>query len=86
MISISSRLAMHRDADGVHDHEEGDDQHHREHGDPADRQDPRDGQELVDDLRVVDETYDAIRRIAHDSKRNVSDVVREAIRRYVQAS
>jgi len=38
------------------------------------------------DLRVDDETYDAIRRIAHDSKRNVSDVVREAIRRYVQAS
>ncbi|MGH3610909.1 MAG: ribbon-helix-helix protein, CopG family [Pseudonocardiaceae bacterium] len=38
------------------------------------------------DLRVDDKTYDAIRRIAHDSDRNVSDVVRDAIRRYLQAS
>lgn len=38
------------------------------------------------DLRVDDETYDAIRQIAHDTQRKVSDVVREAIRRYLQAS
>jgi len=38
------------------------------------------------DLRVDDDTYAAIRRIALDSDRNVSDVVREAIRRYPHAS
>jgi len=38
------------------------------------------------DLRVDDDTYDAIRRLAQDSDRKVSDVVREAIRRYLQAS
>ncbi|HSY15373.1 MAG TPA: ribbon-helix-helix protein, CopG family [Jatrophihabitantaceae bacterium] len=38
------------------------------------------------DLRVDDDTYNAIRRIAHDSDRRVSEVVREAIRQYLQAS
>jgi len=38
------------------------------------------------DLRVDDETYAAIRRIADQDHRDVSDVVREAIRRYLQAS
>ena len=38
------------------------------------------------DLRVDDDTYAAIRRIALDSDRNISDVVRDAIRRYLQAS
>ena len=38
------------------------------------------------DLRVDDDTYAAIRRIALDSDRNISDVVREAIGRYLHAS
>ena len=38
------------------------------------------------DLRVDDDTYDAIRQIGDDSDRRVSDVVRDAIRRYLQAS
>jgi hypothetical protein len=38
------------------------------------------------DLRVDDETYDAIRRIADEGQGSVSDVVREAIRRYLEAS
>jgi len=38
------------------------------------------------DLRVDDETYQAIRRIADQDNRRVSDVVREAIRRYLEAS
>lgn len=38
------------------------------------------------DLRVDDATYEAIRRIADDGDRNVSDVVREAIRQYLEAS
>jgi hypothetical protein len=38
------------------------------------------------DLRVDTDTYDAIRRIAEESNRKVSDVVRDAIRQYLQAS
>jgi Ribbon-helix-helix protein, copG family len=38
------------------------------------------------DLRVDDETYSAIRRIADQNNRKVSDVVREAIRHYLEAS
>jgi len=37
------------------------------------------------DLRVDDETYQAIRRIADLDHRNVSDVVRDAIRQFLQA-
>jgi len=37
------------------------------------------------DLRVDDETYQAIRRIADQGNRKVSDVVRDAIRRYLEA-
>ena len=45
---------MDRDADRVDDHEERHDQHHQQHRDAADREDARDGQELVDDRGVVD--------------------------------
>lgn len=38
------------------------------------------------DLRVDDETYRAIRRIADQDNRHVSDVVRDALRRYLEAS
>ncbi len=38
------------------------------------------------DLRVDDETYEAIRRIADQDNRKVSDVVRDAIRRFLEAS
>jgi hypothetical protein len=38
------------------------------------------------DLRVDDETYQAIRKIADQDNRNVSDVVRDALRRYLEAS
>jgi hypothetical protein len=38
------------------------------------------------DLRVDDETYSAIRRIAAHDNRRVSDVVRDAIRQYLEAS
>jgi Ribbon-helix-helix protein, copG family len=38
------------------------------------------------DLRVDDETYLAIRRIADQDNRNISDVVREAIRRFLETS
>ena len=38
------------------------------------------------DLRVDDDTYRAIRRIADQDNRNVSDVVRDAIRRFLEAS
>jgi hypothetical protein len=38
------------------------------------------------DLRVDDETYQAIRRIADRDHRSVSDVVRDAIRRFLEAS
>ena len=38
------------------------------------------------DLRVDDETYGAIQRIAERDNRRVSDVVREAINRYLEAS
>ncbi len=38
------------------------------------------------DLRVDDETYSAIRRIADQDNRKVSDIVRDAIRRYLEAS
>jgi predicted transcriptional regulator len=38
------------------------------------------------DLRVDDETYEAIRRIADQGQRKISDVVREAIRRFLEAS
>ncbi len=37
------------------------------------------------DLRVDDDTYQAIRRIADQGNRKVSDVVRDAIRRYLEA-
>ncbi|MGI8651923.1 MAG: ribbon-helix-helix domain-containing protein [Geodermatophilaceae bacterium] len=37
------------------------------------------------DLRVDDETYQAIRRLADKGNRNVSDVVRDAIRRFLEA-
>lgn len=36
------------------------------------------------DLRVDDETYQAIRRIADQGNRNVSDVVRDAIHRFLE--
>ncbi len=38
------------------------------------------------DLRVDDETHRAIRRITDQDNRNVSDVVRDAIRRFLEAS
>jgi hypothetical protein len=38
------------------------------------------------DLRVDDDTYEAIRRLADQDNRKVSDIVREAIRRYLEAS
>ena len=38
------------------------------------------------DLRVDDETYQAIQRLAAREDRKVSDVVRDAIRRYLEAS
>ena len=38
------------------------------------------------DLRVDDQTYQAIRRIADQDHRKVSDVVRDAIRQYIEAS
>jgi hypothetical protein len=38
------------------------------------------------DLRVDDETYEAIRRIADEDNRKISDVVRDAIRRFLEAS
>jgi hypothetical protein len=38
------------------------------------------------DVRVDDESYEAIRRIADEGGNSVSDVVREAIRRYLEAS
>jgi predicted transcriptional regulator len=37
-------------------------------------------------LRVDDETYGAIQRIAERDHRRVSDVVRDAINRYLEAS
>ena len=37
-------------------------------------------------LRVDDETYQAIRKIADQDNRNVSDVVRDALRRYLEAA
>jgi hypothetical protein len=37
------------------------------------------------DLRVDDETYAAIRRIADQDNRKISDVVRDAIRRFLEA-
>lgn len=38
------------------------------------------------DLRVGDQTYQAIRRIADQDHRNVSEVVRDAIRQSLEAS
>ena len=38
------------------------------------------------DLRVDDQTYAAIQRIADRDSRRVSDVVRDAINRYLEAS
>jgi hypothetical protein len=38
------------------------------------------------DLRVDDETYLAIRRIAEQDDRRISDVVRDAIRRFLEES
>ena len=44
------------------------------------------GQSKRVDLRVDDQTYAAIQRIADQEHRKVSDVVREAISRYLEAS
>jgi len=38
------------------------------------------------DLRVDDSTFEAIQRVAQATDRHVSDVVRDAIRRYLEAS
>jgi hypothetical protein len=38
------------------------------------------------DLRVDEDTYEAIQRIADQEHRKVSDVVRDAINRYLEAS
>lgn len=38
------------------------------------------------DLRIDDETYAAIKRIASQDDRKISDVVRDAIHRYLEAS
>ena len=38
------------------------------------------------DLRVDDQTYQAIHRIADQEHRNVSDIVRDAIRHYIDAN
>ena len=38
------------------------------------------------DLRVDDETYQAIQRIADQGNRKISDVVRDAIHQYLEAS
>jgi predicted transcriptional regulator len=38
------------------------------------------------DLRVDDQTYAAIQRIAEQNNRRVSDVVRDAINQYLEAS
>jgi hypothetical protein len=46
----------------------------------------RAGQSRRVDLRVDDQTYEAIRRIAEKHHRRVSDVVRDAINRYLEAS
>lgn len=46
----------------------------------------REGHSNRVDLRVDDETYQAIRRLADKGNRNVSDVVRDAIRRFLEAS
>lgn len=46
----------------------------------------RAGQSKRVDLRVDDETYGAIQRIAERDHRRVSDVVRDAINRYLEAS
>ena len=37
-------------------------------------------------LRVDDDTYESIKRLAETQHRNVSDVVRDAIHRYLEAS
>lgn len=37
-------------------------------------------------LRVDDDTYESIRRLAESQHRNVSDIIREAIHRYLEAS
>lgn len=37
-------------------------------------------------IRLDDDTYESIRRIAEHQHRNLSDVVREAISRYLEAS
>jgi len=37
-------------------------------------------------FRLDDDTYQSIRRIAEHQHRNISDVVREAINRYLEAS
>ena len=46
----------------------------------------RSGQSKRVDLRVDDQTYEAIRLIAEKDHRRVSDVVRDAIHRYLEAS
>ena len=38
------------------------------------------------DLRVDDQTYQAIRRIADQDHRNVDDAVRDAIGRYIESA
>jgi len=37
-------------------------------------------------VRLDDDTYQSIRRLAEHQHRNISDVVREAISRYLEAS
>ncbi len=37
-------------------------------------------------LRVDDDTYESIRRLAESQHRKVSDIIREAIHRYLEAS
>jgi hypothetical protein len=41
---------------------------------------------ILSDMRVDDETYEAIRRIADQDNRKISDVVRDAIRRFLEVS
>src|SRR6185436_18701828 len=46
---------VHGDADRVDDHEQRYEQHHRQDRDASDGQDARDREQLIDDLRVVDD-------------------------------
>jgi hypothetical protein len=46
----------------------------------------REGQSHRFDLRVDDQTYQAVQQLARRQKRRVSDVVRDAIKRYLEGS